>query len=123
MMWSEKQDALKKITKKRDLISGITLIDLKQIHCVCNDDGEEVMNMFNLNEEFWHLDSIRLTFLTQTALIVCGATLERIQKTEFFFKRTGLKSFCVCKWCLFVCRLFIVQEQQCDLHTLLYAVA
>lgn len=80
------------------------------------------MKMFNFNEEFWHLDSSCLTFLTQTALIVCGATLERIQKREFF-KRTGLKSFCVCKLCLFVCRMFIVQEQQCDCHTLLYAVA
>lgn len=54
------------------------------------------MKMFNFNEEFLHLDSSCLTFLTQTALIVCGATLERIQKREFF-KRTGLKSFCVCK--------------------------
>lgn len=87
---------LKRSLKKGDFISGITLIDLKQIQCVCNENGDEGMNMFNFNEGFWHLDSSCLTFLTQTALIVCGATLERIQKTEFF-KRTGLKSFCVCK--------------------------
>lgn len=44
--------------------------------------------MCNFNDEFWRLDSSCLTFLTQTALFICGATLEIIHKTHFY-KRTG----------------------------------
>lgn len=91
----------KKITEKGDFIGGITLIDLKQIQYVCNENGEEGMKMFNFNEEFWHLDSSCLTFFAQTALIVCGATLKRIQKIEFFLKNRAklfvyAKSACLC---------------------------
>lgn len=89
MMWSEKRNALKKKSlKKRRFHQGPHIN--WQIQCVCNENGEEGMNMFSFNEEFWHLDSSCLTFLTQTALIVCGATLERIQKTQFLKNRAEI---------------------------------
>lgn len=62
------------------------------------------MKMLNFNDDFWHDDSSCLTFLTQTALIICGATLEIIQKTQLH-KKAVLKLHCVSKYCLFVCEI------------------
>lgn len=82
------------------------------------------MKMLNFNDDFWHGDSSCLTFLRQTALIICGATSEITQKTQLH-KKAALKRCCISKYCLFggeIRKELKAQENLCDVCTLFYNV-
>lgn len=69
--------------------------------------------MLNFNKDLWHDNSSCLTFLTQTALIIWGATLEIIQKAQLH-KKAVLKLCCVSKYCVCVkLKKLKVQENVC----------